>query len=39
MPIILPDGLASAALLRREGIEVLNAPPVGDTVLRMGSST
>jgi homoserine O-succinyltransferase len=36
MPIILPEGLASAALLRREGIEVLNAPPVGDTVLRIG---
>ena len=36
MPIILPNGLASAALLRREGVEVLHRPPGGDAVLRIG---
>ena len=36
MPIILPNGLASAALLRREGVEVLHRPPSGDAVLRIG---
>jgi homoserine O-succinyltransferase/O-acetyltransferase len=35
MPIILPEGLASAALLRREGIEVLRRPPSGGA-LRIG---
>ena len=36
MPIILPNGLASAALLRREGIEVLHRPPGHEAVLRVG---
>jgi homoserine O-succinyltransferase len=36
VPIILPDGLASAALLRREGIEVLHRPPRQGSVLRVG---
>ena len=36
MPIILPEGLASAALLRREGIEVLHRPPRQGSVLRVG---
>jgi homoserine O-succinyltransferase len=36
MPIILPEGLASVALLRREGIEVLHRPPRHSSVLRVG---
>jgi homoserine trans-succinylase len=36
MPIILPEGLASTALLRREGIEVLHRPPRHSSVLRVG---
>jgi homoserine O-succinyltransferase len=36
MPIILPEGLASAALLRREGIKVLHRPPRHTPVLRVG---
>jgi homoserine O-succinyltransferase len=36
MPIILPEGLAAAALLRREGIEVLHRPPGDGAVLRIG---
>jgi homoserine O-succinyltransferase len=36
MPIIMPEGLPSAALLRCEGIEVLHRPPRDSTVLRIG---
>jgi len=36
MPIILPEGLASAAALRREGIDVLHRPPRHGAVLRIG---
>jgi homoserine O-succinyltransferase len=36
MPIILPDGLASASLLRAEGIEVLHRPPWRSSTLRVG---
>src|SRR5436309_1030754 len=36
MPIILPDGLASAALLRREGVDVLDRAPRQGAVLRVG---
>ncbi len=36
MPIILPEGLASATALRREGIEVLHRPPRHGAVLRVG---
>src|SRR5829696_886605 len=36
MPIILPDRLNSAALLRREGIEVSDRLPRHGTVLRVG---
>jgi homoserine O-succinyltransferase len=36
MPIIMPEGLASAALLRREGMEVLHRPPWDSPVLRIG---
>ena len=39
MPIILPEGLASATLLRREGIEVLHQPLRHSAVLRIGFST
>jgi homoserine O-succinyltransferase len=36
MPIILPEGLASADLLRCEGIEVLHRPPRQRGALRVG---
>ena len=36
MPVILPEGLASAPLLRAEGIEVLHRPPRGSSTLRVG---
>ena len=36
MPIILPEGLAAAASLRREGIEVLNQPSRQRPWLRVG---
>jgi len=36
MPIILPEGLAAAASLRREGIEVLNQPSRQRPLLRIG---
>jgi homoserine O-succinyltransferase len=36
MSIILPEGLASAALLRREGLEVLHRRPGCCSVLRVG---
>jgi homoserine O-succinyltransferase len=36
MPVILPEGLASAALLRREGVEVLRRPPLSSLPLRIG---
>ena len=36
MPVILPEGLASASSLRREGIEVLHRPPRSSPTLRVG---
>jgi homoserine O-succinyltransferase len=36
MPIIVPEGHASAALLRSEGIEVLHQPPRHGSTLRVG---
>jgi homoserine O-succinyltransferase/O-acetyltransferase len=36
MPIILPDGLASASLLRAEGLEVLHRPQWRSSTLRIG---
>lgn len=36
MPIILPEGLACAPTLRREGIEVLHRPPGSGPTLRVG---
>jgi homoserine O-succinyltransferase len=36
VPIILPQGLASAASLRREGIKVLHGPPQNSATLRVG---
>lgn len=36
MPIIVPEGLASAALLRSEGIEVLHRSPWPNSTLRVG---
>jgi homoserine O-succinyltransferase/O-acetyltransferase len=36
MPIILPDGLAAADLLRAEGIEVLHRSPRAGETLRIG---
>jgi homoserine O-succinyltransferase/O-acetyltransferase len=36
MPIILPEGLASAAMLQREGIETLQRPPRHSSPLLVG---
>ncbi|MGH6881769.1 homoserine O-succinyltransferase [Hypericibacter sp.] len=36
MAIILPDGLPASAILRAEGIEVLDAPRTGGRALRVG---
>ncbi len=36
MPVILPEGLASAAALRREGIEVVHRAPAPGAPLRIG---
>jgi homoserine O-succinyltransferase len=36
MPIILPEGLASAALLRREGFELRHRPSSDAAVMRIG---